>query len=164
MKRITMILIATLALALLVYAQSRTPVQTPESRQAARPASGKALTPAMRDGYMQLIKSGAGESGVRAWARKHKLEIVRLKGYDILVIPEQAPVNESPFATKCDATKCQEASGTSWVNNTHGQIVGYQNLTCIAKSCKWVKDPLTGGYRRMCGDWKCKNDGSVFRL
>ena len=63
MKRITMILIATLALALLVYAQSRTPVQTPESRQAARPASGNLFTPALRDEYKQLIKSGAGRVG-----------------------------------------------------------------------------------------------------
>ena len=124
MKRITMILIATLVLALLVYAQSRTPVQAPETRQAARPASGKTLTPAMRDEYKQLRKSEAGESGVRAWARKHKLEIVSLKGYDILVIPEQAPVNEPPAVSKCDARKCPVADLTYGVKNYGGKIVG----------------------------------------
>ena len=46
MKRITMILIATLTLAMLVYAQSRTPVQTPEPAQATRLAADNLITQA----------------------------------------------------------------------------------------------------------------------
>jgi hypothetical protein len=50
MKRITMILIATLTLALLVYAQSRTTVRTSEKAQAARLASDNLITQATQKG------------------------------------------------------------------------------------------------------------------
>jgi hypothetical protein len=118
----------------------------------------------MRDEYKQLRKSEAGESGVRAWARKHKLEIVSLKGYDILVIPEQAPVNEPPAVSKCDARKCPVADLTYGVKNYGGKIVGMQWQTCTAGSCKLVRDPVTGGWKRNCGDWKCKDVGSLVRI
>jgi hypothetical protein len=44
MKRITMILIATLTLTMLIHAQSKTTVQTTTSKQAAQPTSGNAQT------------------------------------------------------------------------------------------------------------------------
>jgi hypothetical protein len=157
MKRITMILIATLALALLVYAQSRTTVQTIGSKQAAQPASGNVLTPAMRDEYKQLVKSKAGESAVRAWAGKHKLEIVSLKGYDIKVIPEQPQVNQLEAAQACDAKKCPIAEGSLEVHNRLGVYLGTQFITCKAGSCTWVRDPKTGRFKRICGNWRCEN-------
>lgn len=161
MKRITMILIATLTLALLVYAQSRTTVQTTRIKQTAQPASGTVLTPAMRDEYKQLVKSNAGESGVRAWARKHKLEIVRLKGYDILVIPEQPQVNQIAAAQACDAKKCPIAEGSIGVINRLGKVLGIQDISCQAGSCKWVRNPTTGNWMRQCGNWKCENVGNI---
>ncbi len=161
MKRITMILIATLTLALLVYAQSRPPVQTTESKQAAQRASGNVLTPAMRDEYKQLVKSKAGESALRDWARKHKLEIVSLKGYNIQVIPEQPQVSEPEAAHACDSKKCPKAGGTVDVYNRLGVYLGLQFVKCTAGSCTWVKNPTTGNWQRVCGNWKCENDGAI---
>jgi hypothetical protein len=161
MKRITMILIATLTLALLIYAQSLPPVPTTTSKQAAQPTSGSVLTSALRNEYVQLRKSNAGEPAVRAWVKKHKLEIVSLKGYDIMVIPEQA--TQTPTvqeANSCDPKKCPAASGSYGVFNTRNQYLGEQFFTCKANTCKWVKDSQ-GRWNRICGGWKC-NNGEIF--
>lgn len=170
MKRISMVI--ALALALLVSTYSQTPQseagsfattqdQTKAQEQTKR---GALLTPAMREEYTGLVKSDAGEAAVRAWARKHKLEIVSLKGYDILVIPEQGPQNPTvQEAANCDAKKCPTADGTSSVFNTLNQHVGFQVIKCKATSCKWVKD-INGRWQRFCGGWKCENDGGIHPL
>jgi hypothetical protein len=115
------------------------------------------LTPALRGEYKQLVKSKAGESAVRAWARKHKLEIVSLKGYNIQVIPEQPQVSEPEAAQACDAKKCPLSEGSVEVYNRLGVYIGTQFIKCKAGSCKWVKNPATGRWQRVCGNWKCEN-------
>jgi hypothetical protein len=116
------------------------------------------LTTAQQKEYQQLVRSRAGKTAIETWARKHKLRIISLKDYDI-VIPE--PAFEHPNiqeASNCDATRCPVATGSYSITNTLGKITGYQAVRCTAKSCKWIKDSQ-GRYQRICGDWKCENEG-----
>jgi hypothetical protein len=128
----------------------------------AQDKGGNFFTPAIRNEYVGLVKANRGEAAVRAWASKHKLEIVSLKGYDIMVIPGQGiqSPTTAEAAGSCDATKCPTAKGGYAVANTAGQGVGWRGITCTATSCYWTKDAL-GRWNRICGDWKCKDDGSV---
>jgi hypothetical protein len=116
------------------------------------------LTTAQRQEYLQQVRSRSSKTAIAAWARKHKLRIISLKDYDI-VIPDQG--FEHPTiqeASNCDATKCPVATGSYGITNTLGKITGYQAVRCTAKSCKWIKDSQ-GRNQRICGDWKCENEG-----
>jgi len=116
------------------------------------------LTTTQQREYLQLVKSKSGKTAMEAWARKHKLRIVSLKNYDV-VIPE--PGFERPTiqeTSSCDATKCPVATGSYGITNTQGKITGWQAVNCTAKSCKWIKDSQ-GRYQRICADWKCENEG-----
>ena len=148
MKRISLIILTVLALALLVLAQRQT-----------SPSKTFKLTTAQQQEYVKLVKSNLGKSAVETWARRHKLQIVSLKNYDIIVIPEQGFQNPTiQEASNCDATKCPVATGSYSITNTLGRITGYQAVRCTAKSCKWIKDSQ-GRNQRICGDWKCENEG-----
>lgn len=162
MKRITMIFMATLTLALLVYTQSRTTISPLMKAQAAQESRDTPVTPAMWKEYEQLLKAKSGEASVRSWARRHKLEIVSLKGYDFQVIPEQRPTADPgpQEISACDAKKCPTANAAYTVTNTLGQMVGYQYMKCAAGSCKWVKDSQ-GRWNRICGNWKCTDGQRV---
>ena len=168
MKRISLIILATLALVLLVSAYGQTTTsQTNRNTQVQQADRGTPtqqmkrdtlITPEMQREYVQLIKSRSGKAAVQAWARKHKLEVVSLKGYDILV-PERPPTRDQPEEVgACDATKCPIAVGTVELKDRLGKYLGLQFLKCTAGGCTWVKDS-NGRYLRLCGKWKCENDG-----
>lgn len=162
MKRITMILLATLMFALLVYTQSRTTITPLMKAQAAQASRTDPVTPAMWKEYEQLLRSKSGEASVRSWATRNKLQIVSLKGYDVQVIPEQRPTTDPgpQEIGACDAKKCPTANAAYPVKNSLGQDVGYQYMTCTAGSCKWVKDSQ-GRWNRICGNWKCSDGKRV---
>lgn len=161
MKRISLIILGGLALVLLVSAYAQTPTQqTSVSTQAQQTKRDRVLTPDMQREYVQLIKSRSSEEDVQSWARKHKLQIVHLKEYDILV-PEQPPRTNPEEVGACDYKQCPKAGGGYDVKNTNGKVVGYQPTTCTASSCNWVKNPTTGTWNRMCGGWKCEDAGGV---
>jgi hypothetical protein len=160
MKRISIVIAMVLALLVSTYSQTPRSKAPGSSAPQLQKDQGDWFTPTMRKELMELVKSRSGEAAVRAWARRHKLEIVRLKGYDILVIPEQAAVEKTGGA--CDATKCPTAYGSYPVHNTLGQAVGTQAITCQAKNCTWIWNDEKKGWNRICGDWQCKNVGSVF--
>jgi hypothetical protein len=163
MKRISLIILGGLALVLLVSAYAQTPTQrTTPSTQAQQTKIDAVLTPDMQKEYVQLTKSRAREADVRSWARRHKLEIVSLKGYDIVVIPEQPPHRGSPEeASNCDAKKCPKVTGAYGVANTLGALVGWQSTSCTAKSCTWRWDQYFKSWTRICGDWKCENSDYI---
>jgi hypothetical protein len=160
MKRITMILLATLSLAWLVYAQSQNSFKLVESALTTQTISKGAMTSAAREDYVKLVKARASESAIKDWARKNKLVIASLKSYDIIVVPEQSPVTDAVAAAAYDATKCPTADGLYPIKNTLGQTIGAQNLLCKASSCSWVKDEQ-GRWNRICGGWKCENTGKI---
>jgi len=119
-------------------------------------------TPTIQQESIDLLKSGAGEATVRAWATRYHLEVVSLTADRLQLIHEQAPQQVSELERQsCDAKKCDKAHGTNLVKNTLGKLVGLQPLECTATTCTWVKDPKTNGYRRICGGWQCKNVGAV---
>lgn len=146
MKRIVLFGVGSLFLIALVAFSQTPPLRSRELK----------LTTAQRQEYLQLVRSRSGETAIKAWARKHKLRIISLKDYDI-VIPE--PGFEPPEAAgACDASKCPVATGSYSITNTLGKITGWQAVRCTAKSCKWVKDSQ-GRNQRICADWKCENEG-----
>lgn len=162
MKRISMIIAATLTLALLVSTHSQTPQSSASgvTTAQAQTSQGTLLTPAMRQEYVGLVTLDSGEAAVRAWARKHKLEIVSLKGYNIQVINEEVPQalpDDVVFAQNCDPKECFKSS-IEVVTNTKGQTIGYQHEDCRANKCKFVqinpgeKPPR---YKRVCEGWIC---------
>lgn len=166
---LTLAVLSFSALPTHVAAQGPTPPTAPQPTEKTaqqQESRGSLLTPAMRKEYAELVKSNSGEAAVRAWARRHKLEIVSLKAYDIMVIPEQSPQDppeQELFAGSCDPKKCDTASGISNVKNLKGQIVGFVVVKCTAGSCKWVKD-ANGKWQRRCGDWSCNSDGPIYPL
>jgi hypothetical protein len=152
MKRRYLFGVCSLVLLGLVVVHS----QTPQSR-----SREFKLTAAQRQEYQQLVKSGSGKTAIEAWARKHKLRIVSLKDYDIVVIPE--PGFERPTvqeASNCDPKNCPAATGSTTIVNTLGKVLGIQNVKCKASTCKWVKD-AQGRNQRICGGRKCENDGPI---
>ena len=161
MKRITIILLATLTFALLVYTQSRTTISPLMKAQAAQASRNTLVTPDMWKEYGQLLKSDSGEASVRSWARRNKLEIVSLKGYAFQVIPEQRPTADPgpQELSACDAKKCPTSSGAYPLHNTLGKLVGFQPVKCTASSCKWIYNNDLKSYTRVCGNWKCVSDG-----
>jgi hypothetical protein len=151
-------MVIALALALLVCAYS----QTPQSR----PRAFK-LTTAQQQEYAKLVESKSGKTAVEAWARKHKLEIVSLKGYSITVIPEQEPQypTDPERAAACDPKLCPTAGGVATVVDAGGKLVGVQTKTCKASKCElvWVE---IGGKRvqiRKCSGWTCVAEGPIYR-
>ena len=166
MRRISLIILAALALTVLVSAYSQTPtqqtnrnVQVQQTSQAQGTDRDGLITPAMKKEYLQLLKSRSSKAAVQDWARKYKLRIVHLKEYDILV-PEQPPTREPEEVGACDATKCPIAVAYMTLKNRLGEILGEQEIKCKAGSCKWIKD-LQGRYLRLCGSWKCENVGPL---
>lgn len=158
MKRITMIFLATMTFALLLYTQNRTTISPLMKAQAAQASRDAPVTTAMWKEYEQLLKSKSGEASVRSWARRNKLQIVSQKGYEVTVIPEQRPTTDPgpQELGACDARKCPTANAAYPVTNSLGQMVGYQYMKCTAGSCKWVKDS-EGRWNRICGNWKCSD-------
>ena len=171
MKRISLIILGGMALVLLVSAYGQTPTQqtnrntqvqqTTQAGQVQKTERDTSLTPALRTEYVQLIKSRSSKAAIQDWARKHKLKIVSLKDYDILV-PEQPPSRQPEEVGACDATKCPIADATVQLKDRLGRDLGVQFLKCKAGSCKWVKDN-DGRYMRLCGSWKCENEGRLIQ-
>ena len=157
MKRSHLFGVCSLVLMALLVANS----QTPESRRRAFK-----LTTAQQQEYAKLVESKSGEAAVRAWARKHKLEIVSLKGYSITVIPEQEPQypTDQERATKCDPKSCQTFRGSTIVLDVAGTLVGQQEVICTARQCKFIWIEI-GGKRvqvKHCFDHKCVAVGSIY--
>jgi hypothetical protein len=157
MKRSHLFGVCSLVLMGLLVAHS----QTPQSR----PRAFK-LTTAQQQEYVKLVKSNSGKAAVRAWARKHKLEIISLKGYNITVIPEQEPqypTDQELRAAACDPKTCPTLVGSSMVLDAGGTFLGVQQMNCTAKQCKliWIE---IGGKRvqvKHCTDYKCADAGAI---
>lgn len=163
MKRISLTILSGLVLVLLVSAYAQTPTQRiSPSTQAQQTKIEAVLTPDMQREYAELVKSRSREADVRSWARRNKLEIVSLKGYDIVVIPEQPPHRTGPEeVSNCNPKYCGSVSGVNPVTNTLGAIVGFQAMTCTARSCKFVWNKQLKSYTRICGGWNCQTVGSI---
>jgi hypothetical protein len=136
--------------------------------QAALPqlTSGQTLTrsipQATKDEYLKMVKSNASEGALQSWARTNKLEVVRLAPNRLIIVPEVPPVDATTEEVGvCDARNCPTGSLAYTVTNTAGKQVGVQVQTCKAGSCKWVHNPITKGWTRMCGSWSCTNSQFV---
>lgn len=112
--------------------------------------------------YTKLVKSDAGEAALQNWARTNRVQIVSLKPGTVVFVPDQLPDLQTPQeASVCDHKKCPVASGHVEVKGLNGAFLGWQYLTCTARSCKWVYNPILKRNVRMCGDWVCRNDGGI---
>ncbi len=152
MKRTSVVAVCALMLSALILALGQAPQRKKFS-----------LTDAQQQEYVQLVRSNSGKTAIEAWAHKHKLQIVSLKGYDIVVIPEQPPTPSSnpEEVSACDVTKCGLVSGVANISNTKGVIVGFQAMTCKATRCHFVWNDKLKSYTRICTDYRCATVGDI---
>ena len=159
MKRITIATTLTFALLFCAYAQKPAKVVDPQRAESAPSISSVAW-----DEYTKIVRSKQGEAAIKAWARKHKLEIVSLKGYDIVVAaPDRQEITDDLQRLGCSVSTCPTASGYVVVMDKFNpkKEVGTQRLTCKATTCKFEYNKDLKRYIRRCGGYKCTTTGSV---
>lgn len=160
MKRNSLITLVALALmTVLITAGSRISVTTLAGASAAQTSGGEVLTSTMRDEYVRLAKAKAPESAVKDWAKKHKLEIISLKGFDIVVIRQQIAPKGTRATDVLDPKQYPKGAGFIEMKTSQGLATGLQSTFCPMKKCFWRSDPVGGVILVCLPPGSCSNTG-----